>query len=497
VRLGFTLASALTVQAVAFAGPQQTQPQHVFQPSRDGFNFENYGNDDNPVNLTPAMVERLCGLGSCERGSGDTCVLSAAMRGFMDEQNQAMDSGHCEGMSGLAQAMHTGHVPLDKFAPNARKAYDLSFSNRSLQSEIAFFFAMQATDPAAFSEMRLSPSQVIAELNKDQESYIVGLYNPDGTDGHAVTASRVLKDSPVASRIEIYDSNHPGEPQYINVNTAANTWSYADYTPGNAQTETLTLLPLSKRFGQNRCLAFGNDDAESRQGEFGSSWEVILDGPGRLEAPRSARAIWRRAGFKEGSLEPSYVIRRDQGDVDLLIHGEHLKGKGKTSVFVMKHGQVFSLEGITLHPGEIDKIQVGSDGESFKYSTKDKEDVSLRLDETYKGADYEIRVHPTPVETGFAIKIQNVPDSKEGHHKLLLSLKARDGKAAGYTLDLTRISGASDEQFTHHHELAMMPNEIDTLEYGKWLKNKQPLSILKDVDGDGTIDKKEQVNDEE
>ena len=41
-----------------------------FRPGRDGFAFENYGNDAGPVNLTPANVEDLFGAQVCQTGTG-------------------------------------------------------------------------------------------------------------------------------------------------------------------------------------------------------------------------------------------------------------------------------------------------------------------------------------------------------------------------------------------------------------------------------------------
>src|SRR5581483_3355453 len=67
-----------------------------FRPDKNGFPFENYGNDGNPKNLGPPEMQALFGDQVCSSGSGDSCQLTPPAQQWMDEQNAGMNGGHCE-----------------------------------------------------------------------------------------------------------------------------------------------------------------------------------------------------------------------------------------------------------------------------------------------------------------------------------------------------------------------------------------------------------------
>lgn len=486
-----------------------------FRAERDGFSFPNYGNEDRPLNLTPATVEYICGKGSCARGSGQTCVLNGAMRSFMEKHNKSMDGGHCEGMSGLALRIRAGLTPLNRYGTRARTTYELPFNNRTLQSDIAYNFALQATHPSMTAEIDGTPREMLDLLRKGRDSYIIGLYNHDGSNGHAVVAQRVIDDNERDARIEIYDSNDPGAPQYIKVNKKANTWTYADYERGTATSNSLSLLPMSVRFGKSSCTASGDDggdgfeedDAETEDYEddgFDRSsahndaddqnWEVVLEGPGTLIAPASAKKIRQRDGGANSS-EPVYLVPRDQS-AELSIRGEAMKSGAPTSIYIQRRGQVMSIENLMLSKGETEKIKIGANGQSLTYRSEDKEAIEFVLRETYNSADYEIRILPI-VKSGYKLKILNQVDAEDGNHRLRIRLKSLDGRPAEYRVEMVRIGDERDDAFTDYDRISIGPRETDVLEYGRWRKDRQPLSVLKDFDSDGEIDKMELANDDE
>src|SRR5205823_10997946 len=70
-----------------------------FRPEANGFGFENYGGEAGATNMTPADMRRMFGDQVCARLAGDTCDLIPPAQQFMDQTNQAMSGGHCEGMA--------------------------------------------------------------------------------------------------------------------------------------------------------------------------------------------------------------------------------------------------------------------------------------------------------------------------------------------------------------------------------------------------------------
>src|SRR5258708_23827977 len=106
-----------------------------FRPAQHGFSFENYGNDNKPVNLTPEKVRELFGDSACKTIDNGTCVLSASSASWMDKQNKEMSGGHCEGMAVLSTLIFNGTVKLHDLDPNAQSIADLKADDPKVQAE--------------------------------------------------------------------------------------------------------------------------------------------------------------------------------------------------------------------------------------------------------------------------------------------------------------------------------------------------------------------------
>lgn len=461
---------------------------------RDGFSFPNYTSDARPIDLTPANLERLCGRGTCERGHGNACVPSAAMRSFMTYANKSMAGGHCEGMSVLSQAIYDGHVPLSRFDGNVNATYNLPF-NQNVQSEIAYWYATQLTYPAGHNALQ-TPKEVLKQLRNNTNSYSIGICMADLSGCHAVSPIKIVADmkNKEIQWIHIYDSNYPGDDRrYIQINASANQWRYEDYV-GDAKTKTLFLRPFSKRIVQAKCSPRGNQEEDEEDEEEDSDWEVWLNGDGNLVVPAGTGWVARTSEGEHGVV-PIYLFKPGQ-DIALSIEGKNLTGQ-QTSLAFFKNGQALALDGIKLEANENERVMVGKDGNSLVYSTSDKEEITVTLGATYQGADYEVKIQPVAKSTGFEISVVNQSEPRRGNHKLTFKMKSLDGSPSTFSLKLTRIGAKSDQEFTHHEGLSIESNETVTLEYGKWLKDKQPLSINRDLDSDGTVDQSQAISDDE
>jgi hypothetical protein len=79
-----------------------------FLPEQDGFSFANYGNENEPVNLTPVEVQRMFGDVVCASMSGGECTLTPPARSWMDEVNAMTAALRVDGG---AQPLHTANEP--------------------------------------------------------------------------------------------------------------------------------------------------------------------------------------------------------------------------------------------------------------------------------------------------------------------------------------------------------------------------------------------------
>ncbi len=232
-----------------------------FRPQQHGFSFENYGNDNKPVNLTPTSMRELFGDRVCKAVKDSECVLTASAQAWMEKVNKDMGGGHCEGMAALSKLIFEGKVSLQSLDPNARTIADLKADNPRVQAEIAKWFATQYVPPTATSEIRdQTPSQIvdtlINSLKPGSAPFSMGIYQADGSGGHAIKPYSVVDMGNGIVRIMVYDNNYPNQERFIEVDRNSNTWKYTGTTnpdepvseySGDASSFSLTLTPTTAR----------------------------------------------------------------------------------------------------------------------------------------------------------------------------------------------------------------------------------------------------------
>ena len=235
-----------------------------FDVHKDGFSFENYGNDTGISNLKANDMRRLFGDKVCTKITKNTCTLTSPARQWMKEINAAMDGGHCEGMS--VTSLHMFHNIVDPNNFGAPTTNDLSFDgNTKLQEEIAYWWATQTTEPTISSTITGKPSDVLklisASLNQGKDAsvfYDLGIYMADGSGGHAVTPVSITDLGNGKYGLNIYDNNWPNELRTIKVDTKAEHWSYqASQNPKQADSlysgDTLEITPSNQRLVPQDC----------------------------------------------------------------------------------------------------------------------------------------------------------------------------------------------------------------------------------------------------
>jgi hypothetical protein len=244
-------------KAVSYVPTGRIVADSGFRPQVDGFDFENYGNDAGPLNMTPANVDDLFGDQVCEIGSGSSCVLTPSARHWMDQVNLSMADGHCMGFSVSALRFFSKNLSPGDFG--ARRTVDLPVQgNDRLQSLIAEDFAYQDLPSVTGRAIQGTPRSVlnalIGALNAHKETYTLAIIKADGSGGHAVTPVAVEDRGHGRAAIIAYDNNFPGILRAIDVDTHRNTWHYvggvdpsdtSEIYDGDAATKSMLLLPTS------------------------------------------------------------------------------------------------------------------------------------------------------------------------------------------------------------------------------------------------------------
>jgi len=245
-----------------------------FDPAVDGFGFENWAE---PGGLGATELIALFGRNEvCARGGAADCVLYPAARQWVEQVNEAMAGGHCEGMAVLSQLIYDGGVALEDFDPAAGSTFELDRETPAVSRAIEYWWATQMVEPvqeAYRSFQQYEPSEIAAELASGLQSgagYTLGIYSPDG--GHAVTPIAVTDEGGLIA-IHVYDNNYPGTVQRIMVDPEAEQWSYAMGTT-NPEAETggweggrgsIELTPMNARRAKPFPAPYGEgaDDGKS------------------------------------------------------------------------------------------------------------------------------------------------------------------------------------------------------------------------------------------
>jgi hypothetical protein len=237
-----------------------------FRVKADDFSFSNWGRSTTAdANVTIQTLVDLFGHSAvCIDGPSTECVMRPTTVQKLEEWNNALAGGRCEGLATLSTRFLLKLDDPATFNPTATRVADLQRGNQLLDSTIVYWWATQflteVSDRAASSRTK-SPLQLVDDLIQGLANgvgYTVGLYF--GSSGHAVTPFAVTHRANDFI-IHVYDNNFPSVRKEIVVNGNTNSWTYSaaraqpdgnnvDWT---GTTGTLELTPMSSRKGPFKC----------------------------------------------------------------------------------------------------------------------------------------------------------------------------------------------------------------------------------------------------
>jgi hypothetical protein len=365
-------------------------------------------------------MEDLFGSQVCLSGEGDDCQLIPAAQQWMDNQNDGMANGHCEGFSITALRMYDEDLAPSDYGADTTVALPI-VDNTPLQSTIAEDFVYQFLPSVVDARVKGTPSEVLDALsdalNSGDELYTLGIYKADGTGGHAITPFAIEDKGDGQYAILVYDNNFPGVTRAVKVDANAEKWSYVgginpddldEVYEGDASTGTLELDPTYPGQGEQPC-PFCSDDAESQGDDSGKGSllaedkrysEITLNGdPANHPHLVFSDDKGRRTGIVDGKMlheipdvtvvktyatqnwtgspEPRY--RLPQGaNYTITVDGSKLTKPAKPKINLVGNGLVVDIEDITIAPGQSDEMALPG-GYGITYQSNSKDEVAPNL----------------------------------------------------------------------------------------------------------------------
>ncbi|MCX6680541.1 MAG: hypothetical protein NTX42_09305 [Methanothrix sp.] len=293
-----------------------------FRPNIDGFSFQNYADNPVTVDLTPAELQRMFGDKVCASTVGGKCILTYPAERWMNQAVSAMKSGHCEGIAVLSSLLYYNKTSPGLFGGNS--VIDLSLQDVLLQREIGYWWTTQVTSPGGSKKVLESPKVVLETLasafgngSGAGEMWVMGIYLPDGSGGHAITPYAVEDLGNGTARILVYDNNWPKDSRFIEVDTLNNSWRYlASSNPdepnslysGNASTKNLEIVSLSSRLGQQQCDFCGKESGSGKESAAGSTKNIQIWQSGKARA-----LVTDENGQRVGVLESGQLVNEIPG----------------------------------------------------------------------------------------------------------------------------------------------------------------------------------------
>lgn len=490
-----------------------------FRPQVDGFAFENYGNDLDPVNLTGESMQNLFGADAvCLGEGGEGCALTPAARAWMENANAAMSGGHCEGFSMVALRMYVDRLDPADYGADRPPALPIR-NNPELQSLIAEHFMYQALPTVLAEQVRGAPMDVVdalvETLNSGDEMYTLGIYKPDRTGGHAITPFAVEDRGDGQYAILVYDNNFPGATRALAVDGNTNTWRYVGGTnpkdpaqlyEGDATTQTLELDPLTPGEGRQPCVFCSAAQAKGAgkgallpQGQRYT--EVTLQGDeGNHPHLVFEDAEGRRTGIVDGELlqeipdvevvataaivnwdtdpEPRYRIPEGR-EYRVTIDGTALERRSRPVINLVGNGLVIEIEDITVDPGQQDQMYL-PEGYGLTYESNSTEEVAPNIfaGVTQGESAYVFAASAVGIARGSAISLYVVPEEKV---VILDSAEARDAKGAKarYIVNLTKLTADGETgAWTRIVRLDGAKGEKVGFEYEETARPGTPLPLV-------------------
>lgn len=271
----FLTAGADTAGAAPVVNPKagKVVAHSGFDVKRDGFSFENWGDNDalHRRGLTIDGMRAVFGDEVCARIVLGICSPTTVAELVMAEFNASMRGGHCYGMAALAGLYNTKRLSQFPLALPGQSVYSMQASG-PLDELIARLFITQGFPPTDLAASAVTVPQALSKLRTAwarNDNYILAIFDSEEpTAGHAITPV-ALRDLGGGKRgIVVYDNNFPGVEKMVVVDPAADTWYYSTATNPSEPTmlyqgspkNKMVLVPLAEALARHQDPDLRSDD---------------------------------------------------------------------------------------------------------------------------------------------------------------------------------------------------------------------------------------------
>lgn len=435
-----------------------------FNPSTDGFSFENYGFIAGPE-LDQHDLREMFGNGVCASPPSDSCTLTPAAQQFVQQVDDAMLGGHCFGFAVTAWRFFDHDLNQAEFGGTTTFSLPLT---PALISEIAYGWAMQTLPSVQRATVAETPAEEIQFLIKAladpaAELYTIGIHDAQG--GHAVTPIAVENLGGGQYDILIYDNNFPGVVRAISVDTSADSWSYngapnptvpPELYSGQATTNEMELIPLSPGLGIQPCSICGNGSLAHGMVQVSLAGDPIAHGHLLVTV-----ADGRQIGYLDGRLvneikgarvyrplladdflaqpEPIYQLPADVGALRITLTGDGATGRDPATVHVTGPGFGATVANLRPQAGSLDQLEITAGRSSLSLRSAGSgsgEAPVLQLGLNHGQGGNEVTLIPRALSTGSTVSVAIEPAANRA------SVTAGPGAtSAPATLKVSSIGG--------------------------------------------------------
>lgn len=409
-----------------------------FNPTTDGFSFENYGFIAGPQ-LDQHDLREMFGDGVCAGPPSDTCTLTPAAQQFVQQVDDAMLGGHCFGFAVTAWRFFNHDLSQADFGGTT--TFSLSPS-AALNSEIAYGWAMQTLASVQRATVAETPAQEIQFLTKaladpSAELYTIGIYNAQG-GGHAVSPIAVENLGGGQYDILIYDNNFPGVVRAISVDANADTWSYngapnpsvpPELYSGHGTTNEMQLIPLSPGLGVQPCTVCGSGPTAQGMVQVSLAGNPIMHGHLLITVSGG-----RKIGYEDGQLvnqvkgarvyrplldadflaapEPIYQLPADVGAIRITLEGAGATGHDPATVHVTGPGFGATVTDLLPQTGSVDQLQLTASRTQLSFGssgTGSGEAPVVQFGLSHGQGGSELTLAPRSLSTGSTVTVTIEP----------------------------------------------------------------------------------------
>jgi hypothetical protein len=491
--------------------PVGTVADTGFRPNQNGFTFQNYGdvlsNGALPVNLTAADVQEMFGDAVCADASQRRCDLIPEAQAWLNETNQLMAGGHCFGFSVLAELMWLGQANASSYGAATTTGLQVN-SNQSLQSQLAYDWALQLLDSVQSQRVNGTPNEMLNKLEQvlkpdPSQTYTIVFWKQDFTGGHAVTPYEVVNEGGGTFKVMIYDNNWPNETRAIIFDTNADTWTYdaaanpnqpeSVYT-GDAKSQTLSLYPTSPGLGTQPCPFCAKQPSGATAKDGNNTEQISLLGSDTNHANLTVTDdAGHRLGYVDGelvnqipgahvdqvssnddwtnSITPIFFVPADN-TYTIKVDGSNLSAPDTETLALTGPSYDVSVNSIPVQPGQVDTLVVEPDGTHFSYTSSSAQSPSITLGVSENQVDYAFEIAGISDQPGGTINFGLPPEGGS------LALQyAGSAPSSSINLQMNRETEQGVQAFAHN-AIPLSGADKDQLQFGGWTSPTQGLPLV-------------------